>query len=198
MLASTSGRQFNVSGRVHGCGKSKWRATAPSPRCLSVSRLNTCARKDINDRYQPNKLHQHEQCLNQRSDRPRWLISCASQGQDQIPSDVKLEVSSGSDGSSIEYDEESKTVRIPLSALADDRQARRSKLIIFTCNKCGHRTARNVNPIAMDKGLVFAQCGHCNVWHTIAANNPKIYEEIRFNKEGDAAPQSTASGEVSE
>lgn len=28
---------------------------------------------------------------------------------------------------------------------------------------------------------MFCQCQHCGVWHTLAANNPKIIEEIRYD-----------------
>lgn len=31
----------------------------------------------------------------------------------------------------------------------------------------GARTARKVNPLAWDKGLVLAQCGGCEVWHKL-------------------------------
>ena len=39
--------------------------------------------------------------------------------------------------SDVEYDEESKTVRVPLSAMDGGR---RTKLVMFTCNKCGAPT----------------------------------------------------------
>lgn len=94
---------------------------------------------------------------------------------------MKLEaVADGEEGgpSDVEYDEESKTVRIPLSAMDGGR---RTKLVMFTCNKCGGRSARLVNPLAWEKGAVFCQCQRCGVWHTLAANNPKIIEEIRYD-----------------
>ena len=62
----------------------------------------------------------------------------------------------------------------------------------------GGRTARNVNPIAWDKGLVFCQCGHCEVWHTLAANNPDIYEEILYDKVEAAAIRAANSVETAE
>jgi hypothetical protein len=37
-----------------------------------------------------------------------------------------------------------------------------------------------VNPHAWEKGVVFGQCQHCEVWHTLASNNKKILEEIRY------------------
>eukprot|EP00882_Tetradesmus_deserticola_P028738 GHRQ01032020.1.p1 GENE.GHRQ01032020.1~~GHRQ01032020.1.p1 ORF type:complete len:117 (+),score=50.90 GHRQ01032020.1:696-1046(+) len=53
-------------------------------------------------------------------------------------------------------------------------------MVMFTCNKCGGRSARLVNPVAWEKGAVFCQCQHCSVWHTLAAH-PSILEEIRYN-----------------
>jgi hypothetical protein len=81
--------------------------------------------------------------------------------------------------SSIQYDEEAKTVRIPLKELGVG--ARRTKLVMFTCNKCGGRSSRMVNPLAWEKGVVFGQCQHCEVWHTLSSNNKKILEEIRYD-----------------
>lgn len=83
---------------------------------------------------------------------------------------------------SIEYDEETKTLRIPTAAVD---VARRSKLVSFTCNLCGGRTSRLVNPIAWEKGLVMAQCAKCKVWHVLSAPNKKIFEEVRYKQKDD-------------
>ncbi|KAG2438104.1 hypothetical protein HXX76_005713 [Chlamydomonas incerta] len=85
----------------------------------------------------------------------------------------------------VEYDEEKKVVRIPLSALGDG--TRRSKLVLFTCNKCGGRSARLVNPVAWEKGVVFGQCSKCGVWHVLQANNKKIFEEVRYKEDPEYA-----------
>jgi len=45
----------------------------------------------------------------------------------------------------------------------------------------GGRSARLTNPLAWERGLVFCQCQHCGVWHTLAANNPNLMEEIRYD-----------------
>lgn len=45
----------------------------------------------------------------------------------------------------------------------------------------GGRSARLVNPLAWEKGAVFCQCQRCGVWHTLAANNPRIIEEVRYD-----------------
>ena len=132
--------------------------------------------------------------------------------------------SSSEPATEFEYDEATKTMRVPLSALQGEGHARRTRLVTFTCNKCGTplgphlsgnggqtmeflsfciyyiwqlihsacyvacaggRTTRAVNPIAWDKGMVYCQCGQCEVWHVLAANNPDIYEEIRYDKDSD-------------
>eukprot|EP00798_Chlamydomonas_sp_ICE-L_P015504 gene15504-21591_t len=102
-----------------------------------------------------------------------------------LPEGVSVLIKGPDSGDEIEYDQETKTLRLPLSAAGggETRAERRSRLVIFTCNKCGGRTARNVNPIAWDNGLVMCQCGHCEVWHTLSANNKQIYEEIVYDKE---------------
>jgi hypothetical protein len=70
----------------------------------------------------------------------------------------------------------------------------------------GGRSARLVNPLAWEKGAVFAQCQHCDVWHTLAAA-PHIIEEIRYNDPTQQQQQqqqqntpleaATAAGELS-
>eukprot|EP00877_Chromochloris_zofingiensis_P001439 jgi/Chrzof1/11296/Cz05g31140.t1 len=107
------------------------------------------------------------------------------------PADLRLEVETDEEQTGITYDDETKTVHIPLSIYNDG--ARRTKLVMFTCNRCGGRSARLVNPIAWEKGLVFGQCQHCEVWHTLASNNPKLLEEIRYNEESDSGDSSSES-----
>lgn len=48
---------------------------------------------------------------------------------------LQIEVKEEDGTKEVDYDEEKKVVRIPLSAMGDG--ARRSKLVLFTCNKCG-------------------------------------------------------------
>ncbi|GLI64830.1 hypothetical protein VaNZ11_008135 [Volvox africanus] len=109
-------------------------------------------------------------------------LVCHSYAMEPVPADLRIEAKEEDGTSDIEYDEQNKVVRIPLSALGPEGQ-RRTKLVLFTCNKCGGRTARLVNPIAWDKGAVFAQCAKCSVWHVLSAPNKKIFEEVRYNQE---------------
>jgi hypothetical protein len=51
------------------------------------------------------------------------------------PADVQLELNPDSAAKEVLYDEETKTVRIPLAAVTDGQ--RRTKMVMFTCNKCG-------------------------------------------------------------
>ncbi|KIY98188.1 Hsp70 escorting protein 2 [Monoraphidium neglectum] len=90
---------------------------------------------------------------------------------------LRLEPASDENQTDVEYDEASKTVRIPLSAMDGGR---RTKLVMFTCNKCGGRTARLTNPVAWERGAVFCQCQHCQVWHTLAASK-SVVEEVRYD-----------------
>ena len=61
---------------------------------------------------------------------------------------------------------------------------RRRMLVTFTCNVCGERTERLVNPLAWEKGLVIVQCGHCSAWHKLA-DNARLIDEIRFDANND-------------
>eukprot|EP00873_Tetraselmis_striata_P038989 jgi/Tetstr1/459253/TSEL_000415.t1 len=60
---------------------------------------------------------------------------------------------------------------------------RRSVRLTFTCDKCSGRTERLVNPLALEKGLVYVQCGSCEVWHKIADNQGLIQEFILTGEE---------------
>ncbi|GBF93386.1 hypothetical protein Rsub_06424 [Raphidocelis subcapitata] len=97
---------------------------------------------------------------------------------DDLPEGLRIEPVTDGSQNDVEFDPSGNVVRIPLAAMDGGR---RTKLVMFTCNKCGGRSARLVNPLAWEKGLVFAQCQHCEVWHTLAANNPALMEEIRYD-----------------
>mmetsp|Transcript_4389 Transcript_4389/g.11382 ORF Transcript_4389/g.11382 Transcript_4389/m.11382 type:complete len:154 (+) Transcript_4389:122-583(+) len=55
-------------------------------------------------------------------------------------------------------------------------EPRRSLAIAFTCNKCGARTTRKVNPRALAKGTVFVQCSNCETFHKLVDNLELIEE----------------------
>ncbi|PRW21116.1 Hsp70 escorting 2 [Chlorella sorokiniana] len=107
------------------------------------------------------------------------LLPAPSSSDDATSAAPALSSASGSSGS---YDsaggsdgeaEGDGTVRIDLQL------PRRSLLVKFTCNLCGGRSERLVNPVAWNKGMVIAQCQHCQAWHKLAdAGN--LVEEIRY------------------
>lgn len=68
----------------------------------------------------------------------------------------------------------------PLDA-ADDHRPPNPRPPINHPPPSGGRTARLVNPVAWERGVVFCQCQQCSVWHTLAANNPKVIEEIVYD-----------------
>ena len=45
----------------------------------------------------------------------------------------------------------------------------------------GATTQRMINPIAWERGLVFAQCGNCEVWHNIR-DAAGLIQEYRFTE----------------
>jgi hypothetical protein len=36
--------------------------------------------------------------------------------------------------------------------------------------------------------VVFGQCSKCGVWHVLSSKNPKIFEEVRYDKSDDGKP----------
>lgn len=51
--------------------------------------------------------------------------------------DVQFQLSGDESQPEMQYDEETKTLKVPLSALEGEGALRRTKLVVFTCNKCG-------------------------------------------------------------
>ncbi|KAK9820391.1 hypothetical protein WJX72_009887 [[Myrmecia] bisecta] len=97
----------------------------------------------------------------------------------QIPQ-TRVQTSQGGESSSTSSSssEDSDESTEQIAKIALDKP-RRSLQVTFTCDKCGGRTERMVNPIAWDKGLVFVQCGQCEAWHKIK-DAAGLIEEYRF------------------
>ncbi|KAH7426309.1 hypothetical protein KP509_11G094600 [Ceratopteris richardii] len=60
------------------------------------------------------------------------------------------------------------------------RSPRRRMRVEFTCNVCGERTTRAINPHAYTDGTVFVQCGGCNIFHKLV-DNLKLFHEMKGN-----------------
>jgi len=70
-------------------------------------------------------------------------------------------------------DDAAKVARVQLE------MPRRSLQVTFTCDRCGTRTSRMVNPIAWDRGMVMAMCSGCEEWHKLR-DEGGIVDEIRY------------------
>ena len=57
---------------------------------------------------------------------------------------------------------------------------RRTMAVRFTCNRCGTRTERRINPKAYSDGTVFVQCSGCDVHHKLVDNLNLYFEGDRF------------------
>ena len=65
---------------------------------------------------------------------------------------------------------------------------RRTVLAQFTCDQCGTRSERNVNPAALKRGTVYVQCQGCDAWHTLVDNLDLVKEyDLKAEREADAA-----------
>ncbi|KAJ4700587.1 Zinc finger, DNL-type, Mitochondrial import protein TIM15 [Melia azedarach] len=58
------------------------------------------------------------------------------------------------------------------------RSPRRRMRVAFTCNVCGQRTTRAINPHAYTDGTVFVQCCGCNVFHKLV-DNLNLFHEMK-------------------
>ncbi|KAF3446843.1 hypothetical protein FNV43_RR12023 [Rhamnella rubrinervis] len=69
------------------------------------------------------------------------------------------------------------------------KSPRRRMRVAFTCNVCGQRTTRAINPHAYTDGTVFVQCCGCSVFHKLVDNlnlfhEMKCYVNPSFNYKG--------------
>ncbi|KAG6531678.1 uncharacterized protein LOC122052945 [Zingiber officinale] len=58
------------------------------------------------------------------------------------------------------------------------KSPRRRMRVSFTCNVCGQRTTRAINPHAYTDGTVFVQCCGCNVFHKLV-DNLNLFHEMK-------------------
>ncbi|XP_050208455.1 uncharacterized protein LOC126657714 [Mercurialis annua] len=80
-------------------------------------------------------------------------------------------VPAGADGSSTEN-----ISTLPWSLFT--KSPRRRMRVAFTCNVCGQRTTRAINPHAYTDGTVFVQCCGCNVFHKLV-DNLNLFHEMK-------------------
>ncbi|KAH7518358.1 hypothetical protein FEM48_Zijuj09G0164400 [Ziziphus jujuba var. spinosa] len=57
------------------------------------------------------------------------------------------------------------------------KSPRRRMLVAFTCNICGQRTTRAINPHAYTDGTVFVQCCGCTAFHKLV-DNLNLFQEM--------------------
>ncbi|KAI5084268.1 hypothetical protein GOP47_0000437 [Adiantum capillus-veneris] len=61
---------------------------------------------------------------------------------------------------------------------------RRRLQVTFTCDACGERSQRLINPHAYARGTVFVQCAGCEVYHKLV-DNLDLIEEYDFRLESN-------------
>ncbi|XP_041021868.1 uncharacterized protein LOC121263132 [Juglans microcarpa x Juglans regia] len=58
------------------------------------------------------------------------------------------------------------------------KSPRRRMRVAFTCNVCGQRTTRAINPHAYTDGTVFVQCCGCHIFHKLV-DNLNLFHEMK-------------------
>ncbi|KFK32942.1 hypothetical protein AALP_AA6G309400 [Arabis alpina] len=85
---------------------------------------------------------------------------------------------SGMEGPSLPAKSDSETVStFPWSLFT--KSPRRRMRVAFTCNVCGQRTTRAINPHAYTDGTVFVQCCGCYVFHKLV-DNLDLFHEVKY------------------
>uniref|UniRef100_A0A5B6YIS6 DNL-type domain-containing protein n=1 Tax=Davidia involucrata TaxID=16924 RepID=A0A5B6YIS6_DAVIN len=86
---------------------------------------------------------------------------------------------SGMEGPSVPAGAESESSKERISTFPWSlftKSPRRRMRVAFTCNVCGQRTTRAINPHAYTDGTVFVQCCGCNVFHKLVDNLNLFHE----------------------
>lgn len=68
-----------------------------------------------------------------------------------------------------------------------DPSPRRTSRLHFTCNICGHRNEKLVNPRAWHEGTVFARCDGCSIVHKLK-DNLNLIDEIVYSRDEEQQP----------
>lgn len=67
----------------------------------------------------------------------------------------------------------------------EERSTRRTVTVEFTCDVCGARNAKKVNPKALVRGTVYVQCDGCETYHRLVDNLNWWGEEYDLREEID-------------
>ena len=65
--------------------------------------------------------------------------------------------------------------------------------MVFTCDRCGTRQEKRVNPRAATRGTVFVQCAGCEEWHQLC-DHLGLVEEWDFGPAGGGGEAPGGSG----
>eukprot|EP00963_Diacronema_lutheri_P004150 scaffold316_cov352-Pavlova_lutheri.AAC.14 len=65
----------------------------------------------------------------------------------------------------------------------DEGSTRRTVTVEFTCDVCGTRNSKKVNPKALVKGTVYVQCEGCEKYHRLVDNLDWWGEEFDLRNE---------------
>lgn len=122
-------------------------------------------------------LHVHLQSTR----RSNWSLGPRQQASSPVRRRDQPVVAAASENSESGSDDGG-VYRVDLNDL--EGASRRSLLVSFTCNACGGRSERLVNPLAWQKGMVIVQCEQCKAWHKIADSQGMV-EEYRFGDNSD-------------
>ncbi|EFN52670.1 hypothetical protein CHLNCDRAFT_138626 [Chlorella variabilis] len=133
------------------------------------------------------RIQQNQRWQRRQQGRRAWPMRCRAaggDGQQQEPQPLLLSSSDEPGSTSSGYSGDSEDGSLAGSADGDGvsidlHLPRRSLLVKFTCNLCSGRSERLVNPVAWNKGMVIAQCQHCQAWHKLA-DAANLVEEIRY------------------
>ncbi|EPS65916.1 hypothetical protein M569_08860, partial [Genlisea aurea] len=73
------------------------------------------------------------------------------------------------------------------------KSPRRRMRVAFTCNVCGQRTTRAINPHAYTDGTVFVQCCGCNIYHKLV-DNLNLFHEMKCYVNSSFNPKNPTDG----
>ncbi|CAA0405090.1 unnamed protein product [Arabidopsis thaliana] len=160
--------------------------SSPPPRIVRLSN-----KKEDKD-YDP----QHSESNSPSLFRNRILSNDEAMGLVLSAASVKgWTTGSGMEGPSLPAKTDTDTVStFPWSLFT--KSPRRRMRVAFTCNVCGQRTTRAINPHAYTDGTVFVQCCGCNVFHKLV-DNLNLFHEVKYYVSSSSFDYTDAKWDVS-
>ncbi|CAK9254087.1 unnamed protein product [Sphagnum jensenii] len=170
--------------RLHGCDTRLFHVISKNNRHQAIQNWNSrCVLEEDGDDQQSSNSSLSSSTETSSSPPPlsveHQMSAPFSSGEEEIGSSF----SSSSSGEEVQFSDSEHSSE--LKPQFDLNLPRRSLLVEFTCDACGTRTQRKINPYAYKRGTIFIQCAGCAAYHQLV-DNLNLIEEYDFREDASS------------